>query len=271
MFGKCEVAKRIGSSRADAIEVKLRTVILALRPDQIEPDPGQPRKDFDEESLARLAESLRKFSQLQPLLVRKEGPRYVLVAGERRWRAAKLAGMSTVQAILCRGGDARSIQLVENLLRENLKPVEQARAYAEMMAKEGWSARELGRQLSLEHTGITRALKLLDLDDETQALVDKGKIPPTSAYEISKRPRKEQTRLAREVAAGRIKGDDLRGHKRAPVLTPGKPSTWIHLAGKIKVTVTGHLSHDEVASALEKALKAATSGKMPLAGGLGRC
>jgi ParB family chromosome partitioning protein len=260
----------MSATTADAIEFKLKPVTLALRPDQIEPDPGQPRKDFDEESLARLGDSLRKFSQLQAVLVRKEGQRYILVAGERRWRAAKLAGLPTLQAILFREGDARSIQLVENILREDLKPVEQARAYAEMMEKEGWTARELSRQLSIEHSGIAKALKLLDLDDETQALVDKGKIPPTTAYEISKRPRKEQTRLAREVAAGRIKGGDLRRPRPAPVLTCGQSPTWNFQAGKVRITVTGHQNHDEVIVALKKALKAAMSGKMTLVGGLGR-
>ena len=91
MIGKLEMAERIDASRADAVGVRLRTGILELRPDQIDPDPEQPRQEFDSDGLARLADSLRKFSQLQPVLVRKNGSRYTLVTGERRWRAAKLA------------------------------------------------------------------------------------------------------------------------------------------------------------------------------------
>jgi ParB family chromosome partitioning protein len=164
-------------------------MVLHLAPAMIEPDPNQPRQEFDEDSLNRLAGSLRDHGQLQPVLVRKDRGRYVLVAGERRWRAAKRAGLSTVQALLCTGGDVLTLQLIENLLREDLKPVEQARSFAAIMKKEGWSARELGRQLSLDHTGITRALKLIDLPKEVQEAVDEGEIPPTTAYEISKRPR----------------------------------------------------------------------------------
>src|SRR4051794_37801638 len=86
MVGTFDPAKQMGASQADTVKIKLRTEILFLRLDQIEPDPEQPRQEFDGDGLARLAESLRKFSQLQPVLVRKEGSRYILVTGERRWR-----------------------------------------------------------------------------------------------------------------------------------------------------------------------------------------
>ena len=164
------------------------TEILFLKPDQIDPDPDQPRQEFDSDGLGRLAESLRKFGQLQPVLVRKQGARYILVAGERRWRAAKLSGMPTIQCLVCRGGDVRSIQLVENLMREDLQPIEQAKAYKEMMKKEGWKVRELARHLHLEHSRVAKALKLLELPASVQKAVDKGTIPPTTAYEIAKRP-----------------------------------------------------------------------------------
>jgi ParB family chromosome partitioning protein len=262
MTGRCELARQIGASPADAVGITPRKVVLHLNPAMIEPDPEQPRKAFDEEGLARLADSLRKYRQLQPIVVRKEKGRYVIVAGERRWRAAMLAGMATVEALLWNGDDTLSIQLVENLLREDLKPVEQARAFAALMEREGWSARELARQLSLDHTGIARALKLIDLPEEVQEAVDQGEIPPTTAYEISKRPREEQAKLAREVAAGRIKGDDLR--RREPTPASATVSTpWVYQAGDIRVTVTGHRSRDEVIAALKAALNAATSGKRP--------
>src|SRR4051812_26063538 len=129
MTGTFDLAKQIGASHADAVKIKRRMEILNLRPDQIEPDPGQPRQDFDEEGLARLADSLRRYGMLHPIIVRQEQNRYILVTGERRWRAAKMAGNLCVRAVLWKGGDARSIQLIENLLREDLKPVEQARAF----------------------------------------------------------------------------------------------------------------------------------------------
>jgi ParB family chromosome partitioning protein len=127
MTGRSELAKQIGGSRADAVGIKLRAEVMFLRPDQIDPDPEQPRQEFDSDGLARLADSLKKFSQLQPVLVRKNGARYTLVVGERRLRAAKLAGMPTLQCLLCRGGDTKSLQLVENIFREDLKPIEEAK------------------------------------------------------------------------------------------------------------------------------------------------
>ena len=151
-MGNHEFAKRLGATVADTTGIKLRVEILFLKPDQIDPDPDQPRQEFDSDGLGRLAESLRKFGQLQPVLVRKHGARYILVAGERRWRAAKLSGMQTIQCLVCRGGDVRSIQLVENLMREDLQPIEQAKAYKEIMKKEGWKVRELARNLHLEHS-----------------------------------------------------------------------------------------------------------------------
>jgi ParB family chromosome partitioning protein len=273
MIGNSEIAIQLGATPADAAGVKLRTEILFLSPDVISPDPEQPRQEFDAAGLQRLANSLSKYGQLQPVLVRKEQGKYVLVAGERRWRAAKLAGMTTIQTLLCRRGDARSIQLVENLLREDLKPIEQAKAFRAIMDKEGWGVRDLARNLALEHSGISKALKLLKLPDKIQDDVDSGRIPHTTAYEIAKQPKADQIRLARAAVAGTLKGGDLRRKPApapTPVLTLGKTPTCIYQAGKIQVTVAGHRSHDEVVSALEGALKAARSGKMPLVGGLGR-
>lgn len=284
MVGKHEIAKRMNATLADSVGIKLLTEILHLKPDQIEPDPEQPRQDFDNPGLARLAESLRKYGQLQPVLVRKQGTKYFLVAGERRWRAAKLAGMQRVQALLCRGGDVRSIQLIENLLREDLKPIEQARAFKAIIEKEKWSARELARQLSIEHSSICKALAMLHLPEEVQSLVNAGDIPPTTAYEISKRPKQEHVRLAKAAATGKIKGEDLRrkpdqGHAvmappaKAPSLTlgvPAKVSSWPHQAGKVRVEVTGFRDHAELVRALEAALAHAKKTKPALAGGLGR-
>jgi ParB family chromosome partitioning protein len=272
MTGKSELAKQIGASRADSVGIKLRAEVLFLRPDQIDPDPEQPRKEFGEAGLVCLADSLRKHGQLQPVIVKQVQNKYVLVTGERRWRAAKLAG-KPVQAVLWKKGDARSLQLVENLLRDDLKPVEQAKAFAEMMKKEGWSVRELARQLCLEHSRVAKALKLLELPKKVQAAVDAGEIPPTTAYEIAKKPRKVQSKLACEAAAGRIKGDDLRQKPAptpSPVLTLGQATPWLYQASGVRIAVTGHRSQRELIATLEAALTAARAEKQSLAGGLGR-
>jgi ParB family chromosome partitioning protein len=159
--------------------------------DRIIPDADQPRKEFDEEALGRLAASLKARGQLQPIRVRwsPEADHYVVVVGERRWRAARVAGMHSIACVVVAGDpspeDLLEDQLVENALREGLKPVEQARAYQALMEARGLSQRDLADRLQIDHSSITRALGLLALPDSVQAHVDSGAIPASSAYAIA--------------------------------------------------------------------------------------
>src|SRR5262245_50640657 len=155
-------------------------------------DPDQPRQEFNEEELARLAESLRIRGQLQPIRVRWDEGRgvYVIIAGERRWRAARMAGLATVSAVVVEGeippAELLALQLVENCLRDDLRPVEQARAYRALIDRHGWSIRQLADELALDHTAVSRALSLLELPEPVQAHVEQGDIPAWTAYEIAK-------------------------------------------------------------------------------------
>ena len=194
--------------------------------------------------------------------------------GLRSWR-----GCRTLQCLVCRGGDVRSIQLVENLMREDLQPIEQAKAYKEMMKKEGWKVRELARNLHLEHSRVAKALKLLELPASVQKAVDKGAIArPLRPTKSPRRPKAEHRQLARDAAAGKIKGDDLR-QKPAPAPAPtprltlaSPPVThqaWKYEHGKTQVTVTGYRDKKELITALERALASARAARLPLLGGLG--
>jgi ParB family chromosome partitioning protein len=176
--------------------------------DKLQPDPDQPREDFDPESLARLAESLKARGQLQPIRVRWDEGRgaYVIICGERRWRAAVMAGMATMGAIVVEGeispGELLAIQLVENCLREDLKPVEQSKAYRALMDRNGWSIRQLAAELALDHTAVSRALKLLEMPESVQAQVERGDLPTWTAYEIAKvEDLAEQAELAARVVS----------------------------------------------------------------------
>ena len=139
--------------------------------DKIGPDPDQPREEFDPDELQRLAESLQTRGQLQPITVYWEEGRglYVIVCGERRWRAAKLAGMTTMTAtILARApepGERLALQLIENLLRSDLRPVEEAKAYRQLMRLNGWNAAQLSRELAVTESKVTRAMALLELPE----------------------------------------------------------------------------------------------------------
>jgi ParB family chromosome partitioning protein len=150
-----------------------------LHVDLVAPNPGQPRKRFDDEALQALADSVKERGVLQPVLVRpRPGGTYELVAGERRWRAARLAGLETLPALVQERDDARSLEdaLIENMAREDLNPIEAARAVAGLVEELGLSREEVGRRVGRSRVAVSNLLRLLDLPDEALALVEDGSL-----------------------------------------------------------------------------------------------
>src|SRR5215469_1196275 len=146
--------------------------------DTIEPNPQQPRKDFDGNSLRDLAGSLGQSGMLQPVIVRRMGAGYQLIVGERRWRAAKLAGLTRIPAIVREATDAQSLELalVENLLREDLNPMEEAEAYQRLLAEFGWTQEELAQHVQRDRSSIANCLRLLKLPELIQADLRAGRL-----------------------------------------------------------------------------------------------
>jgi ParB family chromosome partitioning protein len=168
----------------------------------------QPRTEFDEAELRRLADSIKRFGQLAPIRVRHDAERnvWVVLIGERRLRACRLAGLDRVRVEFVERAmteaDVLAEQVVENAVRADLQPVEQARAFERLMALNGWTAQQVAESLGVEPTTVYRSLGLLRLPEDVAARVDAGEIKATAAYEISKlQIADEQRELAQRVVA----------------------------------------------------------------------
>lgn len=144
----------------------------------IHPNPNQPRKDFNEDELSDLADSIKKEGLLQPIIVRSDSKGYQIVAGERRWQACKLAGIESIPVRIVEMDDERTLRvaLIENLQRSDLNAIEEARGYKELMKAGGMKQAELAEAVSKSRSAIANTLRLLDLPDEVQELVFDGKL-----------------------------------------------------------------------------------------------
>lgn len=147
--------------------------ILKVKITQVEPNRSQPRRKFDEDALLELAESIRQFGVLQPLLVQKKEDYYEIIAGERRWRAAKLAGIKEVPVIVKEFSDLEvvEISLIENIQREDLNPIEEAQAYQRLLKEFHLKQDEIAERVSKSRTTVTNSMRLLKLDERVQQMV----------------------------------------------------------------------------------------------------
>lgn len=157
----------------DAVSESGATVV---RISEIEPNTEQPRKNFDAEELSSLAESITEYGLIQPITVRKVGERYKIIAGERRWRAARMAGLSEVPVNIISADDkkASEIALVENIQRKDLDPIEEADAFSALIDDYGMTQEEVGRRVGRSRSAIANALRLLELPPEVRARLSNG-------------------------------------------------------------------------------------------------
>src|SRR5947199_1994799 len=172
--------------------------------DQIHVNPNQPRKLFDSKALNELAASIQTSGVIQPIVVRRHGDSYQLIAGERRWRAAKIAGLTRIPAVVRDATDAQSLELalVENLLREDLNPMEEAEAYQRLLAEFGWTQEELAQRVGRDRSSIANCLRLLKLPALIQADLRAGRLTMGHARALlSLDSPAEQLKLREEILA----------------------------------------------------------------------
>lgn len=146
---------------------------MMIKINQVEPNRDQPRREFDEDSLMELADSIKQFGILQPLIVQKKKDYYEIIAGERRWRAAKLAGVKEVPVIVKEYTDQEivEISLIENIQRENLNPIEEAMAYKRLLEEFDLKQDEVAERVSKSRTAVTNSMRLLKLSDRVQQMI----------------------------------------------------------------------------------------------------
>ena len=188
---------------------------------KILPNPAQPRLSYDEDSLTELADSIREHGVLQPILVRPSGAQFELIAGERRWRASRMAGRDTIPAIVVDFDESTALEvsIIENLQREDVSPLEEATMFRRMTEAFGYSVRQLAQKVGKDKGYIENRLRLSDAPADVRELVSLRKDTISHAYELMKiTDERVRRRLAKRVAAGELTLAKLR------LITGGKPT-----------------------------------------------
>jgi len=179
------LGRGLGALIPGASEPRLETGALSFRVevDRITPSPFQPRRTFDEAKIDELAASIRNQGIIQPLVVRRKGDGYELIAGERRWRAAMRAGLTQVPIVVRDASDHEALQLalVENLQREDLNPIEEANGYRRLQEEFQWSQEEMAEKVGKSRPAIANSMRLLSLPTEVQQEVSSGNLPAGQA------------------------------------------------------------------------------------------
>ena len=180
---------------------------MTVRLSEIEPNRDQPRKVFNEESITSLAESIKEHGMLQPILVRPLGSGYQIIAGERRWRAARMLGLSEVPVQIREMDDQQAMQiaLIENLQRENLNPVEEAEGYKDLCDRFNMSHEDIAKAVGRSRSSVSNAVRLLALPDEILSMLSEGDISTGHAKALlSFENEQKMLQAARKAADGKL-------------------------------------------------------------------
>jgi ParB family chromosome partitioning protein len=227
--------------------------LLELPIDALAPNPNQPRKGFSEEALDELAQSIKASGILQPIVARRRGERYEILVGERRWRAAQRAGLARVPVLVRDASDAEALELalVENLLREDLNPLEEADAYQRLMGEFGWTQDELASRIGKDRSSIANALRLRRLPEVIQADLRAGRLTmgharallglPTAAAQLRLRERilaQDWSVRATEAGVRQARRAGPRGRRRPAELDALEEALRTALGMRVRVVGT---------------------------------
>ena len=224
--------------QVESLDQDLRELEIA----QIDPNEGQPRHLFDDERLKELVLSIRSNGIIQPIVVRRLGERFQIVAGERRWRAAKLAGLQRVPCIIKEIADENvlEVSLIENLQREELNPIEEANAYKRLVERLKLTQEEIARRIGKDRTSIANAIRLLKLPSRVQEMLEAGQLSMGHARALlAIESPKHQESLAETVIARALSVREVEGIVQKGRTGPGRdPASADRTATKEKANIT---------------------------------
>ncbi len=171
----------------DILSTDSKDAVIELKINEVEPNINQPRKNFDDEKLIELADSIKEHGVIQPIIVTKKDNYYQIIAGERRWRASKKAGLKSIPAIVREYDDkkTREVSLSENIQRQNLNPIETAKAIKELMNEHKMTQEEISKSLGKSRSSIANTLRILNLDERVQEMIEMGQISEGHARSIA--------------------------------------------------------------------------------------
>ena len=201
--------------------------IATLPLQKVEPNRSQPRKKFDTKGLNELADSIREHGVITPILVQKEDDYYQIIAGERRWRAAKIAGLKEIPAIIknYEGAEKLAVSLIENIQREDLDVIEEAQAYRQLIDDYALTQEQVAKRVSKSRTAITNAMRLLNLDERVQTMLAEGAIAMGHARALlAIKSKTAQYALAQKVAAQQMSVREVERAVKQLSGTQGKAS-----------------------------------------------
>lgn len=188
-------------------EEKVQNAIIELKITDVEPNDKQPRRAFDDQALADLSESIKEHGVVQPIIVRQVGSGYQIIAGERRWRASRLAGKKSIPAIIkdCSNLEVMELALIENLQREDLNSIEEALAYKSLIEEYNMTQEEISKKIGKSRPAIANSLRLLQLPQVIKAMIAEGKITQGHARALlAIEDEKKQLEMAEKIISQQL-------------------------------------------------------------------
>jgi ParB family transcriptional regulator, chromosome partitioning protein len=241
-----EKKRKLGKGLNALIKTAPESEYFTVSLESVVPTEDQPRKNFDQQRLNELAESIKQYGIIQPIVVKKEGVKYRIIAGERRYRAARIAGLKELKVLIFKGEEDYQVSLIENLQREDLNPIEVAEAYAELIKRFDYTQQQLAEKVGKSRSEISNCMRLLNLSGKIQDLVRNGTISVGQARPLAVLEKEEQETILKRIIENNLTARQVEKMAKSGPESNERPKT------------------DPVSIKMEKDISAATNAKVQI-------